>query len=261
MFRRKLEALEYPSFASFTISDSKNIKNLIIWLEDTKIRFYAPTERKSLKETEFPQWLDVFEEYLAENGSTLEGVRDPKVLMKAVDWLLNVAVSMDYQDKKDAEPELKVLSAQEALASSTKAALERPSTLKCDTPAFDEAVARLAALLKVPTADLSTDVQLKAVVRRLEGWVQRGGALQGKEGSKESNATLTDQKVAMSVLDALPLGFETGDVAVDRASTLLRLLYIGEARELQTKVNEVITLMQECTADPRADGRLGVVGR
>lgn len=78
-----------------------------------------------------------------------------------------------------------------------------------------------------------------------------------------ARTVLLDEKAALEELasTAHTLGFSTGDVQVDRAAAVLRLLYIDDLRELQTQVNEVIALTQEYTANPITDARLGQVGR
>eukprot|EP01125_Pyxidicula_operculata_P019126 TRINITY_DN6905_c0_g2_i1.p1 TRINITY_DN6905_c0_g2~~TRINITY_DN6905_c0_g2_i1.p1 ORF type:complete len:132 (+),score=22.27 TRINITY_DN6905_c0_g2_i1:59-397(+) len=84
--------------------------------------------------------------------------------------------------------------------------------------------------------------------------------------SKEAlaNATTSSTQDAASLLanqEALPLGFDTGDAKVNQAALILRLLYINDLRDLQTRINELITTMQEFTAHPTTDVRLGHVGR
>lgn len=51
------------------------------------------------------------------------------------------------------------------------------------------------------------------------------------------------------------------DSKVDKAAAILRLMHIAELRDLQTAINEVLAFIQESTADPRTDAKLGKVGR
>jgi RLL motif-containing protein 1 len=64
-----------------------------------------------------------------------------------------------------------------------------------------------------------------------------------------------------SLLADIPLGFETGDAAVDKAGALLRLLYLRDLRALQSAVDSAVVEAQEYTANPRTDSSLGRVGR
>lgn len=50
------------------------------------------------------------------------------------------------------------------------------------------------------------------------------------------------------------------DQDLDEAAKILRLLQIQSIRELQTSINETIVAVQEITADPRTDTKLGKVG-
>lgn len=50
------------------------------------------------------------------------------------------------------------------------------------------------------------------------------------------------------------------DEDVDQATRILRLLHIQSIRELQTVINETIVSVQNLTADPKTDTKLGKVG-
>lgn len=54
------------------------------------------------------------------------------------------------------------------------------------------------------------------------------------------------------------MGFEDEDL--ERASRILRLLQIQSVRKLQTAINETIVSVQNLTADPKTDTKLGKVG-
>ena len=62
--------------------------------------------------------------------------------------------------------------------------------------------------------------------------------------------------------DTFPLGFGSlGSAALDDAGRVLRMLHVRELRRLQDGVNAIVVGMQEFTANPKTDSRLGRVGR
>lgn len=48
---------------------------------------------------------------------------------------------------------------------------------------------------------------------------------------------------------------------VNQPSDVLKLLFVQDLRNLQTKINEALVAVQTVTADPRTDTKLGRVGR
>ncbi|ENN74646.1 hypothetical protein YQE_08765, partial [Dendroctonus ponderosae] len=57
------------------------------------------------------------------------------------------------------------------------------------------------------------------------------------------------------------LGFDLKDPVLNQAAKVLRMLYIHDLRDLQTKSNELIVAVQNVTANPKTDAKLGQVGR
>lgn len=57
------------------------------------------------------------------------------------------------------------------------------------------------------------------------------------------------------------LGFNMGDPVLNNAAKILRLLYIHDLRDLQTHINEAIVSVQNITANPKTDTKLGQVGK
>lgn len=55
-------------------------------------------------------------------------------------------------------------------------------------------------------------------------------------------------------------GFGLDDPDLERAARILRLLQIQSVRKLQTGINEAIVTVQNLTADPKTDTKLGKVG-
>uniref|UniRef100_A0A915IFW4 RNA transcription, translation and transport factor protein n=1 Tax=Romanomermis culicivorax TaxID=13658 RepID=A0A915IFW4_ROMCU len=61
-------------------------------------------------------------------------------------------------------------------------------------------------------------------------------------------------------LDDFESGIDAGDFVLNRAVKILRLLHVRELRDLQTKINETIVDLQNITADPKTDEKLGKIG-
>lgn len=51
-----------------------------------------------------------------------------------------------------------------------------------------------------------------------------------------------------------------GDPVLNEAVKIMRLLYIQNLRDLQTRINELIVAVQTVTANPKTDTKLGKVG-
>lgn len=85
--------------------------------------------------------------------------------------------------------------------------------------------------------------------------------LAGVEDGDVDTVEADEGKSEKLVLDELPLGFSTGNAAVDRFARVVRVLQVRQLRELQDAVNTVVAQMQTVTADPKTDSRLGKVGR
>ncbi|KAJ8974968.1 hypothetical protein NQ317_004805 [Molorchus minor] len=69
------------------------------------------------------------------------------------------------------------------------------------------------------------------------------------------------------ILQGTPFPFKDADLGIDlhdpvlnEAAKILRLIYIHDLRDLQTKANELIVAVQNVTANPKTDTRLGKVG-
>ena len=63
-------------------------------------------------------------------------------------------------------------------------------------------------------------------------------------------------------LEDMPSGVGlNGDAEVERAVAVARLLHVNDLRRLQSEVDAFLVAMQEYTADPKTDSRIGKVGR
>ncbi|KAF6029894.1 hypothetical protein EB796_011793 [Bugula neritina] len=51
------------------------------------------------------------------------------------------------------------------------------------------------------------------------------------------------------------------DYVTEEAVKILRLLHIQNLRQLQSQINEALVIVQNVTANPKTDQRLGKIGR
>lgn len=89
----------------------------------------------------------------------------------------------------------------------------------------------------------------------------------------EAIARVVKERLSPSAKDreaivGTPFPFEKGndivfkdDTSLDYPVRILRLLQIQSLRELQTRINETIVAVQNLTANPKTDTKLGKVGR
>ncbi|NXM52212.1 RTRAF protein, partial [Illadopsis cleaveri] len=160
---------------------------------------------------------------------------------ETVDWLLGLAVRLEYGDNavkyKDSTPD------GAKNADNTAKNAEPLINLDVNNPDFKAGVMALANLLQIQRHD---DYLVMLKERLTQDAIAK--ASQSKEGLPVA-------------LEKHILGFDTGDAVINEAAQILRLLHIEELRELQTKINEAIVAVQAIIADPKTDHRLGKVGR
>lgn len=97
MFKRKLTALGFHNPDTFNIQSQGELRSLVAWLEDQKIRHYKLEDRAGLRDLEAPGWPQAFDTYLQDLGCPHRG-GDQKAL---IDWLLGLAVHLEYSDSPD----------------------------------------------------------------------------------------------------------------------------------------------------------------
>ncbi len=245
MFKRKLLALDFINPNDFNIKDETQFRNLIIWLEDQKIRHYKIEDRVALRNIVAGNWEDALRKYLDELGCPIS----PSEKMSMVDWLLGYAVRLEYGDNTDKY--------RNAASSVSAKADSKKSSNPLDNLDFNDAdfkagVVSLAQFLQIPPHDDHL-VVLKAIC-----------LLVREKFSKEALERV--QKEGIKKFESIPLekietGFETPDYISAEAAKILRLLHVRELRELQDSINQAIVAVQSLTANPKTDTKLGKIGR
>lgn len=244
MFRRKLSALDYHNPAGFNCRDETEFRNFIVWLEDQKIRHYKIEDRGNLRNIHSDDWPKSFEKYMKDVNCPFK-IQERQ---ETVDWLLGLAVRLEYGDNAD---KYKDSTPDGAKNTDNTAKIAEPLiNLDVNNPDFKAGVMALANLLQIQRHD-DYLVMLKAIRILVQERLTQDAIAKASQ-SKEGLPVALEKHI---------LGFDTGDAVLNEAAQILRLLHIEELRELQTKINEAIVAVQAIIADPKTDHRLGKVGR
>lgn len=235
--KRKLEALGYPEAINLAGND---FCKMVLWLEEEKIRYYDKHERKTLRDFN-KGWYTYAQDYCKELGVPAEGLDDKNVAVKlrVLNGLTNLAVHDIYRDKIEANELAMAPPPKGIVAPGDKPAQKLTELIGPLNRLLD-----CFALPKLPedAADTDTIAALQCVHVRV-----------CPPKAKESGTALD--------LDSLPVGLDIADPEVKRAACVLRLLHGNELQNLQVHINQVLNELQQLTAEPNIDARLGRVGR
>ena len=267
-FSTRLRALNYPS--TFDPSDPGQACALYVWLEDHHIRQLPISERGPLRAFE-PAAVRAFVVECQAPVSIIAHL-DAGRHRPVCSWLLGVALAYEYGDKYETYE-----AAYKAATPAVSPASPSASLIQPDDPELK----LLATALKLqPESDAS--LTLQAVVRAARSLPRRapsvvpavtvppstppaavaGAAALGVRAASSSGRDKTSHgALAPLSEETFPLGFSLGDSTLDDAARVLRMLHVQRLRAMQDAVNKVIECLQEFTANPKTDARLGKVGR
>lgn len=246
-----LQGLQCPYPAPEEPGFSLAYRQLVAWLEHQKIRQLAPEDRDHLSSLEAQQWPVTFSEYLVEldcPGYESQATVDAE---SALQWLLHLATSLSYQDN---ETLMQPSSAQLQPAENKEM---QPVLQQMGSPAFAQQLATLRSRLQMSSTGGSQVDDLRAA-RDIIAEQILPSAESSQVGQRSREAA---QQLSTLDPDTFPLGFATGDIQVDLAATIMRMLYIKDLRQLQTVIDETLVQVQEYTANPKTDSSLGRLGR
>ncbi|XP_067119912.1 RNA transcription, translation and transport factor protein [Centruroides vittatus] len=247
MFKRKLSALGFHKTDDFDVNSCTDLQSLVVWLEDQKIRHYKIEERECLRNIGNTNWKENFSKYLNDLGCPFN--HDDKAAV--IDWLLGLAVRLDYGDNREKYKDATSENIKNKINAPVVVQKNPLDNLDFDSPEFKAGVASLASLLNI-TQHPNHLITLKAICTFVKDRL-----------SDKAIAAAKDKKFEGKPfpLQESDLGFDTGDYVLNHAAKILRLLYINDLRDLQTRINEALVAVQTVTANPKTDTRLGKVGR
>nr|CAG4641926.1 EOG090X0ARU [Eurycercus lamellatus] len=240
MFKRKLQALGFPNPDVFNSSDDKQFQNMIVWLEDQKIRRYKIEEREHLRNVLQESWNQAFLQYLADLDCPFVDCPRPEVL----DWLLGLAVQLEFSEK------VAYYTGNTQVQEQVPQKSNPLDNLDFSSDDFKQGVKQLAILLQVPLHPNHL-ITLEAICNLVK---EKFSVEALKEVSKyQTNGTLIQ-------FEKLDFGMQLKEANLSQAANVLRYLFIHDLRNLQTKINECIVSVQALTANPKTDTKLGKVG-
>ncbi|XP_005178520.1 RNA transcription, translation and transport factor protein [Musca domestica] len=246
MLKLKLEALEHPTPDKLDYNDRKVFASTVLWLEDQKIRTYKIEDREPLRRVDDTvKWEAAYEQYKQDLGMpTLE------TPLEELSWILSYAIRLEFLDAPEAYKDLSGEKVAEQSSKSIKPSIQNENffdNMDFQHKDFIAGVRSMAAKLKVPHHPNHL-LQLEAIARIV----------------KERMAPDVRNRPAVV---GTPFPFEKGndivapdDNSLDYPVRILRLLQIQSLRELQTRINETIVAVQNVTANPKTDTKLGKVG-
>jgi len=251
MFKRKLAALDYHK--EYNPQDENDFRQMVVWLEDMKIRLYPIDGRQNLRNIQSDQWEQTFHKYLQDLKYPYETeiIKDRMIIS---DWLFGMAVRFEYGDnveKFKAIPSGNV-SIEQQKNSSNQGSSNPLENIDFSSPEFKAGMLKLCELLQIPPKFNDTTAILRAVSKVITTKLS-------KEAREKNQIKEQGSGVDFSI-EQMSLGFDTNDMIVNEAAKILRLLYIQDLRTLQTKINETIVSVQSLVADPRTDSKLGKIG-
>ncbi|XP_037945455.1 RNA transcription, translation and transport factor protein-like [Teleopsis dalmanni] len=247
MLKVKLQALNHPTPDDLDVNDRKVFASTILWLEDQKIRQYKIEDREKLRQVDkLPVWEKAYAEYKSDLG-----MPKYKTPLEEISWMLGYAVRLEFLDEPDRYASI---NSQEVGAKQKKSIA--PSikaenffdNMDFNNKDFIAGVRTLASKLQVPHHPNHL-IQLEAIARLVK--------------ERLSPAAKNRKPIV-----GTPFPFEKGEDVVspndkdlDYPVRIMRLLQIQSLRELQTRINETIVAVQDLTANPKTDTKLGQVGR
>jgi hypothetical protein len=256
----------------------------VYWLEAVIIRFYSVEQRDLFKPnstTVSDTWVSsTFISYLRDLGYPRVDA-GPLQLLHALDWILTYAIDLEYQDNADrynavqSDPHTKMEERQEspreldwdATYTDTNTDINRMNNnTHTSIRHLLHSLASSLGVADVTSMSESLDVLwigLYHILRRRYSASAIYDATQHSRGNRRSSDDSLDSihGDVSTLITAFPAGFSTASMHLDHVTTILRLLYMHDLKQLQFDINRLVAEVQMITASPQTDVSLGHVGR
>ena len=209
---------------------------MVSWLEDQVIRHLPIEERAGLRDVDSNDFLKSVQDYLV----AIECPYKWEQSIECLDWLVNFALRLEYEDKKEHESSDKQVG-----AGDDGNHLSTFASLDWSTPDVTQAVDRLAESLNI-ACHPDRQVTLEAVLR----------LLLKKQQQRTQSQEVKLIKGPGYTLDTTKLGSSGGSNELAKAEKVLGLVHLNQLRSIQNVVNDLTVIAQSITAEPKTDASL-----
>ncbi|KAL1241146.1 RNA transcription,translation and transport factor protein [Trichinella pseudospiralis] len=245
MLKKRLDFLNYKEANSLILEDDCQFRSLILWLECEKIQYYGKEHCQQLSDINSPAWNKAFQQYL-DNLRCTNSQRATRY--GVIEWLLGFAVHVAYRNQiSEAEPAAKRYADNESRCINTEVDKMKHFLCKyCDELKVEDFVQTTANLLNV-TSHPDVVTTLKAI----NSVVHDEYSISPNEKKLDSHSP---EVIGLSDFES---ALEIKDKSLVEVAAIFRMLYVRKLRLLQSRINRLITVVQEMTANPKTDQRLG----
>eukprot|EP00475_Leptophrys_vorax_P046415 TRINITY_DN9955_c0_g1_i1.p1 TRINITY_DN9955_c0_g1~~TRINITY_DN9955_c0_g1_i1.p1 ORF type:complete len:257 (+),score=56.99 TRINITY_DN9955_c0_g1_i1:141-911(+) len=241
---RSLRCLGYPA------PSSVHLRIVVLWLEEERIRLYSPSERHFLRHAATDHSMNTqtyVSQVLAKYFSDLHcpvsssGTLASNIIASGVANLVRIATALHYHDNAQRLNRAGTLN----FLSSVK---NNDSSKKFDfsSQEYSHCILKLADAAGVPHHE-NPLILLRAIRRKIKSYHL---AVQDQQNKNNVNESLENSAIGVNVSDDLK-----------RIALVLRIVYIEDLKDLQLRINDAISELQQFTANPQVEAKLGKVGR
>jgi len=244
MSKRLLSALDYPNSDGVNFSEEKTVRNIVLWLESNRIKSASQHVYNGLKNVNSKDWPKYFDQYKDSLGCPVLSSQ-----LEELQWLLGRAVQMENSKNKNiyikhAVDNIKISNVPSVVAENP---LDKLDFRSKDFINRINSVAKVLKIAPYPDPLVTLRAVRKVICSRLS------------PDCVENPNSVIVEGTPFPFQDT-DLGFDLHDPVLNQAAKILRMLFIHDLRDLQTKANELIVAVQNVTANPKTDTKLGKVG-